>query len=91
VFADHTEPAQTSSPPADAHDRPTLIGTVNALRAGDRAGRLAPWTSDLLGDLHRALEGRVDERITLVSRELAAPQWERRLDALRAAALLMRD
>lgn len=67
----------------------TLIGSVRRLREASAAGRRAPQADQLVRAISNGLADRVDDRIALLSTLLAAPDWERRFDALFPAANLI--
>ncbi len=102
VYGDGAAAATAPAPAATASAEPTgpsnrrlptppatLIGALRQLRERDEAGRRAPMVGGLLHDLHLALGDRVPERIELLVALLRAPDWERRINAVRCAAALI--
>ncbi|MBE1485249.1 PBS lyase [Plantactinospora soyae] len=67
----------------------TLLGAVRELREADVAGRHSPRLGPAVSDLSRSLGDRVPDRIQLLGALLRSSDWERRLDAVRAAGNLI--
>ncbi|MFF8844596.1 PBS lyase [Streptomyces sp. NPDC015127] len=73
--------AETSAP---------VPGQPREIRAAAAAGRVAPWTADLLRTLHAGLGDRVDDRIALLADQLCSPDRGQRIDAVRMSEALLR-
>lgn len=68
---------------------PTLISYLRQLRASRRGSVKAPWATELLGELHRALDDRVAERFSLLEDQLRSPDWGQRREAIDMGGLLL--
>ncbi|MEU3693638.1 PBS lyase [Streptomyces narbonensis] len=68
---------------------PTLISYLRHLKASRRGSVKAPWATDLLGELHRALGDRVAERFSLLEDQLRSPDWGQRREAIDMGGLLL--
>ncbi|MBM7439379.1 hypothetical protein [Streptomyces sp. HB132] len=68
---------------------PTMISYLRGLKASRRATAKAPWATELLADLHRALDDRAAERFALLEDQLRSPDWGQRRDAIDMAGLLL--
>ncbi|MEU1488081.1 hypothetical protein [Streptomyces sp. NPDC005752] len=81
----------------DASDRntgpalrtPTMISYLRGLKASQRATAKAPWATELLAGLHRALDDRAVERFALLEDQLRSTDWGQRRDAIDMAGLLL--
>lgn len=69
---------------------PPVLGQPREIRAAAAAGRVAPWTADLLRTLHAGLGDRVDDRIALLADQLCSPDRGQRIDAVRMSEVLLR-
>ncbi|MDV5143516.1 PBS lyase [Streptomyces sp. SBC-4] len=68
---------------------PTMISYLRRLKASRRGSVKAPWATELLGQLHRALDDRVAERFALLEDQLRSPDWGQRREAIDMAGLLL--
>ncbi|GGV98566.1 HEAT repeat domain-containing protein [Streptomyces narbonensis] len=68
---------------------PTLISYLRHLKASQRGSVKAPWATELLGELHRALDDRVAERFSLLEDQLRSPDWGQRRAAIDMGGLLL--
>ncbi|MEU7069960.1 PBS lyase [Streptomyces narbonensis] len=68
---------------------PTLISYLRRLKASQRGSVKAPWATELLGELHRALDDRVAERFALLEDQLRSPDWGQRREAIDMGGLLL--
>ncbi|MFD4370333.1 hypothetical protein [Streptomyces sp. NPDC058486] len=81
--------AEQAAEPAAAGTTDTMIGYLRRLRARHTAGARAPWATDLLGELHRALGDRIEERFALVTGQLGSPERGQRRAAVDMAGALL--
>ncbi|MFI6416667.1 PBS lyase [Streptomyces sp. NPDC050842] len=75
--------------PVPAPATPTMISYLRRLKASGRGSAKAPWATELLGRLHRALDDRVAERFALLEDQLRSPDWGQRREAIDMAGLLL--
>ncbi|MGW7709735.1 HEAT repeat domain-containing protein [Streptomyces sp. NPDC054771] len=68
---------------------PTMISYLRRLKASQRGSVKAPWATDLLGELHHALDDRVAERFALLEDQLRSPDWGQRREAIDMSGLLL--
>ncbi|MFH8369848.1 hypothetical protein [Streptomyces sp. NPDC018031] len=68
---------------------PTMISYLRRLRESRRGSVTAPWATDLLEDLHHALDDRVAERFALLEDQLHSPDWGQRRAAIDMSGLLL--
>lgn len=68
---------------------PTMISYLRELRASHRQGMRAPWATELLAELHRALDDRAAERFALLEDQLRSPDWGQRRAAIDMSGLLL--
>ncbi|MFF8835524.1 PBS lyase [Streptomyces sp. NPDC015130] len=68
---------------------PTMISYLRRLKASGRGSVKAPWATELLGELHRALDDRVAERFALLEDQLRSPDWGQRREAIDMGGLLL--
>ena len=83
------ESARTASEPAPESAAPTMIAYLRRLKASQRGSVKAPWATELLGTLHRALDDRVAERFALLEDQLRSPDWGQRREAIDMGGLLL--
>ncbi|MFB7588825.1 PBS lyase [Streptomyces sp. NPDC056169] len=74
---------------APATPTPTMISYLRRLKASQRGSVKAPWATELLGGLHRALGDRVAERFALLEDQLRSPDWGQRREAIDMGGLLL--
>lgn len=74
---------------ASGWETPTMISYLRRLRASQRGSVKAPWATELLGELHRALGDRVGDRFTLLEDQLRSPDWGQRREAIDMSGLLL--
>ncbi|MFD7493612.1 HEAT repeat domain-containing protein [Streptomyces sp. NPDC059832] len=72
-----------------APETPTMISYLRRLKASHRGSVKAPWATDLLRELHYALEDRVAERFALLEDQLRSPDWGQRREAIDMSGLLL--
>lgn len=72
-----------------APQTPTMISYLRRLKASRRATAKAPWASELLADLHHALDNRAVERFALLEDQLRSPDWGQRREAIDMGGLLL--
>ncbi|MFJ9615092.1 hypothetical protein [Streptomyces noursei] len=84
-------PSEVQSPKdlAPAPQTPTMISHLRRLRASHRGAVQAPWATELLEELHHALDDRVRERFALLEDQLRSPDWGQRRAAIDASGLLL--
>jgi hypothetical protein len=70
--------------------KPSRLAAIREISERERKGKRLPWMRDVLWDLHTALGDRIAERLELLTAPLQAPEWERRIDAVREASSLVR-
>ncbi|MFJ2895346.1 HEAT repeat domain-containing protein [Streptomyces sp. NPDC087218] len=80
-----TAGAETGS----AFGTPTMISYLRRLRASHRGTVRASWATDLLVELHYALDDRVAERFALLEDQLRSPDWGQRREAIDMGGLLL--
>ncbi|MGW1409684.1 PBS lyase [Streptomyces sp. NPDC002403] len=74
---------------APARETPTMISYLRRLEASHRDSVKAPWATDLLKELHYALDDRVAERFALLEDQLRSPDWGQRREAIDMSGLLL--
>ncbi|SFX60509.1 PBS lyase [Streptomyces atratus] len=74
---------------APAPETPTMISYLRRLEASHRGSVKAPWATDLLKELHYALDDRVAERFALLEDQLRSPDWGQRREAIDMSGLLL--
>ncbi|WP_344632481.1 PBS lyase [Streptomyces glaucosporus] len=76
--------------PAEAPPRtPTMIAYLRALESAHRPPARSRWATELLEDLHRALDDRIAGRFALLEDQLRSPDREQRRAAIDMAGLLL--
>ncbi|MER5894154.1 hypothetical protein [Streptomyces sp. NPDC001876] len=83
------EDESTDEDKGAAPQTPTMISYLRRLKASRRSTAKAPWATELLADLHRALDDRVVERFALLEDQLRSPDWGQRREAIDMGGLLL--
>ncbi|MFD6275156.1 hypothetical protein ACFWFI_06230 [Streptomyces sp. NPDC060209] len=86
---DAQEDASAHENTAPAPQTPTMISYLRRLKASQSTTAKAPWATELLADLHRALDDRVVERFALLEDQLCSPDWGQRREAIDMGGLLL--
>ena len=68
---------------------PTMISCLRRLKTSRLGAVKAPWATELLTDLHRALDDRVAHRFALLEDQLRSPDWGQRCEAIDMSGLLL--
>lgn len=89
VMREAREDGQESEEADTGLRTPTMISYLRRLKASQRVAAKAPWATELLGDLHRALDDRVTERFALLEDQLRSPDWGQRREAIDMSGLLL--
>ncbi|MHB6912161.1 PBS lyase [Streptomyces sp. DB-54] len=75
--------------PLPAPQTSTMISYLRRLRASHRGAVQAPWATELLEELHHALDDQVRERFALLEDQLRSPDWGQRRAAIDMSGLLL--